>query len=356
MFRSVAALWVIAGMLLVPDSSERLRAADPKRIDHHDLTFYLDSDGHQQPVKTIADWEHRRAEVLKGMLAVMGDLPGDDRRAPLDVQIISEEQKDGITWKKLTYQSEPGTRVPAWLLIPDKREHPAPAMLCLHQTTKHGKDEPVGIDGSANLHYALELTQRGYVTLSPDFPTLGEYEWKLTEHPQYAGGTMQAIWNHIRAVDLLESLPEVDKNRMGVIGHSLGGHNAMFLGAFDPRMKVIVSSCGFTRFHKDDMPSWTGERYMPRIATVYNNDADQVPFDFAEIVGTFAPRAFFASAATGDDDFDVTGVKDVMDSAGTVYKLYGAESKLGATYPETPHDFPPGARRRAYAFVDEQLK
>ncbi|MBL8850785.1 MAG: alpha/beta fold hydrolase, partial [Planctomycetaceae bacterium] len=216
--------------------------------------------------------------------------------------------------------------------------------------------EPVGLGGSPNLHYALELSQRGYITLSPDFPSLGEYEWKLADHPQYASGTMQAIWNHIRAVDLLASLPEVDAQRMGVIGHSLGGHNAMFLGAFEPRLKVIVSSCGFTRFHKDDLPSWTGERYMPRIASVYNNDPDRMPFDFAEIVGTFAPRAFFASAATGDDDFDVTGVKEVMDSAAFVYKLYGMESKLEEVYPESPHDFPLVAREAAYEFVGGQLK
>jgi len=75
------------------------------------------------------------------------------------------------------------------------------------------------------------------------------------------------------------------------------------------------------------------------------------------MVAAFTPsRTFFASAATGDDDFDVTGVKDVMDSAASVYKLYGAEDKLGAAYPESPHDFPPAARRRAYAFVDGVLK
>jgi len=355
MCRVVSAPSLVLATLLAA-AGPTLRAADPPKINHHDLTFFVDDAGHQQPIRTIADWEKRKAEVLLGLQAVMGDLPADDRRVPLTVEILSEETKDGITFKKLTYQSEPGTRVPAWLLIPSERQKPAPAMLSLHQTTQLGKDEPAGFGGSENLHYALELAQRGYVTLAPDFPTLGEYQWKLEEHPDYAGGTMQAIWNHIRAVDLLESLPEVDKDRIGVIGHSLGGHNAMFLGAFDPRVKVIVSSCGFTRFHKDDMPSWTGERYMPRIATVYNNDADQVPFDFAEIVGTFAPHAFFASAATGDDDFDVTGVKDVMDSAAFVYKLYGAEPKLAATYPESPHDFPPAARRRAYAFIDEQLK
>ena len=79
----------------------------------------------------------------------------------------------------------------------------------------------------------------------------------------------------------------------------------------EPRIKAIVSSCGFCTFQKDDVPSWTGPVYMPRIASLFANDADQVPFDFSEIVATFAPRPFFASAAQRDSDFDVSGVKSI---------------------------------------------
>src|SRR5438552_18279287 len=115
---------------------------------------------------------------------------------------------------------------------------------------------------------------------------------------------MRAIWRKLRGVDLLRALREVAPARLGVIGHSLGGHNTMFTAAFEPRLKVLVSSCGFCRFHKDDVPSWNGPRYMPRIATLYKNSADLMPFDFPEVVGTFAPRPFPACAATKDHDFD----------------------------------------------------
>ena len=57
---------------------------------------------------------------------------------------------------------------------------------------------------------------------------------------------MKGIWNHMRCVDLLVSRDDVDAEKIGTIGHSLGGHNAIFLGVFDRRVKVVVSSCGWT--------------------------------------------------------------------------------------------------------------
>src|SRR5262245_26793483 len=92
---------------------------------------------------------------------------------------------------------------------------------------------------------------------------------------------------------------------------------------------------------------------MPRIASAYHNDADRMPFDFTEIVASFAPRAFMASAATGDDDFDVTGVQRASYSARSIYKLDGADDRLHAVYPESPHDFPPPARDSVYEFIDQ---
>ena len=211
-----------------------------------------------------------------------------------------------------------------------------------------GKDEPVGLSGAPNMHYAKELAERGYVVLAPDYPSLGEHKYDFAANPEYVSGTMKAIWDNMRAIDLLQSLPEVDGSRIGVIGHSLGGHNAMFTAAFDERLKAIVSSCGFSRFHKDDVPSWTGPRYMPRIATMYKNDADKLPFDFTGVVAAFAPRAFLACAATEDSDFDVSGVRDVMQSAGAVYKLLEHPNALQAVYPETKHDFPPAAPEASF--------
>ena len=107
-----------------------------------------------------------------------------------------------------------------------------------------------GLGGRANRQYAVELAQRGYVTLAPDYPTFGDYKVDFDPADGWQSGTMRAVWDNIRSVDLLQSLPEVDAANIGAIGHSLGGHNAMFTAVFEPRIKAVVSSCGFTRFHK----------------------------------------------------------------------------------------------------------
>src|SRR5439155_15286050 len=139
----------------------------------------------------------------------------------------------------------------------------------------------------------------------------------------YPSGSMKAIWNNMRAIDLLQALPEVDGERIGCIGHSLGGHNTMFTAAFDTRIKALVSNCGFTSFPKyygGNLKGWTSDRYMPRIAGVYGNNPEKMPFDFSEVVAAFAPRAFLASAPLHDDNFEVSGVRDVMAAARPVYE------------------------------------
>jgi dienelactone hydrolase len=259
--------------------------------------------------------------------------------------------------RKVSYQSDADDRVTAWLLIPDHTSgQKLPAMLCLQQTTTGGKDEPAGIDGDPSLQYALHLAERGYVTLAPDYPSFGEHKYDFAPQHGYVSGTMKAVWDNIRAVDLLTSLLDVDAERIGCIGHSLGGHNSIFTALFEPRLKVVVSSCGFCTFQKDDVPSWTGPRYMPRIETVYGNSAAKVPFDFNELVAAIAPRPFLACAAVGDDDFNVDGVKDVMTSAKAVYQLLGKEDSLQAYYPQGEHGFPNDARDVAYRFLDKYLK
>jgi acyl-CoA thioesterase-1 len=323
---------------------------------HQDLTYYLDRFGERRRIASAEDWQVRRKHILSSMQRVMGQLLGESFRVPLGVKVLEERTEGKLIRRKLSFQSDPFDRVTAWLLIPaDARGKKLPAMLCLHQTVKEGKDEPVGLVGSANLHYAQELAERGYVTLSPDYPSFGEHLYDFTQ-PEFASGSLKAVWDNIRAMDFLSSLPEVDGERIGVIGHSLGGHNALFTAPFDPRIKVVVSSCGFTSFLKDDMPSWTGSRYMPRIKTIFENDARKMPFDFSEVVATLAPRPFLAVAATKDNDFDVSGVRDVMQGAATVYELHGKRENVQAIYPESPHDFPADARRQAYEFLDKHLQ
>jgi dienelactone hydrolase len=353
--------WLAAAALYSSFATVRADdAAAPAYPEHQDLCYYLDARGARYPILSIADWNIRRAHILTHMQSVMGPLPHPAQPIPLDVRIVRETPLGPIVRRKIEYHTDSTSRrVSAYLFLPRETKGKRPAVLCLHQTVKIGKDEPAGLGGKPNLHYALELAQRGYVTLAPDYPSFGEYAYDFNPQEGYVSGTMKAIYDNMRAIDLLQSLPQVDRDRIGCIGHSLGGHNTIFTAAFDTRIKAAVSNCGFTRFHKyygGTLKGWTSPRYMPRIANVYDNDPNRVPFDFAEIVAVIAPRAFLASAPIHDDNFEVSGVRDVIAAAKPIYALFGKADNLSANYPDCQHDFPPAARELAYSFLDRHLK
>jgi len=322
---------------------------------HHDLSYYLDEQGRIKSINSKEDWELRRQQIRRGLERVLGPFPMPKQRVPLDIKILEVTTSGGITLQKLSFQSDATDRVTAYLMLPSQLVRKVPAVLCLHQTTKFGKGEPAGLNGDPNLHYARHLAEKGFITLAPDYPGFGDHGYDFSPRHGYESGSMKAVWDNVRAIDLLQTLPEVDGQQIGCIGHSLGGHNAMFTAAFEPRIKVIVSSCGFTRFHRDDLPSWTGRTYMPRIASHFQNDADQMPFDFPEIIALFAPRPFLACAATRDDDFDIQGVKESLESAIPIYKLVGDSRHLVGYYPDSGHGFPSDARKVAYQFLEQHL-
>ncbi|HEX4148224.1 MAG TPA: prolyl oligopeptidase family serine peptidase, partial [Pirellulales bacterium] len=339
-------------------SDQPLVVACPAGVDHAQLlTFQPSDEAKPQPVKTPADWARRREQIVACVEQVMGRLPPPSRRVPLDVQILEETDTPKYVRRKLSYASEPGDRVPAWLLVP-KAEGRRPAMLCLHPTLNAGQDAPAADEVLPNLDYARELAELGYVCLVPLYPSFGEYAYDF-EKSDYASGSMKAVWNNLRGVDLLESMAEVDGDRIGAIGHSLGGHNAIFTALFDARLHAVVSSCGFTAFHQyrqGNLAAWAKPRYMPRIASRYGNDPDRVPFDFCELVAAIAPRGFFANSPLADDNFDVQGVRQTAAEAQPVYELLGEPKRLKIVYPDGQHQFAAEQRREAYDWLAKELK
>jgi dienelactone hydrolase len=348
----------------------------PEYPNHQDLSYRMDSTGQRTEIKQATDWEHRRDHIRRHLERITGKYPSPLKRVPLN-PVISEEVtlnppavSRPLLRRKLTYQSDSESRVPAYVFIPlsetvesklnsdqstAKITGPYPAVLCLQQTTSAGKDEPAGLQGDPDMKYAIELAEAGFVTIAPDYPSFGEYTHDF-EADQYQSGSMKAIWDNSRAIDLLETMPEVDRTRIGCIGHSLGGHNAIFTGQFEPRIQVIVSSCGFTSLSEDDLPSWTGPRYMPLIATSFENDIRKMPVDFHELIAALAPRPFMACYAEKDDDFSASGVRHVLQQAESVYKLYNSESRLLSVRVEAGHSFPKASRERAYRFLSEHLQ
>lgn len=349
-------------------ASSLASAEEPSRLDRKKLLEFRDSKGNVQPVRTPAHWQQRRAEILRGMQDVMGKLPGDDRRVPLDVKVDEEVDVGKYTRRLITYASEPGSRTPAYLCIPNDvldGKRTASAVLCLHPTDhKVGHKVVVGLRKRPGRQYAAELAERGYVTLSPAYPHLANY-WPNLGGLGYVSGTMKAIWDNSRGIDLLASLPFVDDSRgFAAIGHSLGGHNAIYTAVFDKRITVIASSCGFDSYldYYDGADlkwyfgnGWCQILYMPRLSN-YRGRLEQIPFDFHEMLGALAPRAVFVNAPLHDANFRWKSVDECAAAARPVYRLLGGDGRLTVRHPDCVHDFPDAMREEAYSVIDSVLR
>ena len=334
------------------------KAQGAQGLSRTNLLQFTEAGGAVPPVRSTNDWNLRRQSILRAMQEVMGPLPGAEKRCALDVKVEEETDCGDYVRRFINYESEPGGRVPAYLLVPKTALNGMkkfPAALALHQTHPLGQKVVVGLGNSTNDEYGVELVRRGYVVLAPPYPQLANYQPDL-KRLGYDSGTMKAIWDNIRGLDLLESLPFVRGGRFGAIGHSLGGHNAIYTAAFDERIKVIVSSCGFDSYrdYKDgNITGWTSDRYMPRLK---NYAPDSYPFDFHEIIGALAPRAVFVNAPLGDTNFKWRSVDAVAASAREIFALYRVPQNLRVEHPDCGHLFPKEMREKAYELFDAQLK
>lgn len=341
-------------------------SAPEMRLSRTNLLSYRNAAGEVVPATTTAEWARRRAAILEGMQRVMGPLPGAEKRGPLDPQTIDEMDCGDYVRRSITYAAEPGGRVPAYLLIPKRALNTTekfPAVLALHQTHPAGQKVVVGLGDSPNDEYGVALAKRGFVVLAPPYTMLANY-WPDLKALGYASGTMKSIWDNIRGIDYLSTLPFVRTNGFGAIGHSLGGHNGIFTAVFDERIKVVVSSCGldsFLDYYGGDPKVWQPERgwcqqrYMPKLAN-YAGKLDAIPFDFHELIGAIAPRACFISAPTGDSNFKWRSVDAIAETARPVYTLLDAPNSLQIEHPDCGHLFPADVREKAFRLLEEKLR
>ncbi|WP_442509438.1 alpha/beta hydrolase family protein [Novipirellula sp. SH528] len=331
------------------------------------LLEYHDDNGIVRPAKSIAQWQRRRDEIVAAMESVMGTLPAGDalRSAPL-VHVIEEVDCGSYVRRQITYQSEPHCQTPAYLCIPKtllNGDTKGAAVLCLHPTDSQiGYGVVVGLGGKANRQYAMELAERGFVTLSPSYPLLANYQPDF-QAGGWQSGTLKAVWDNLRGIDLLQSLLFVDEQQIGAIGHSLGGHNSVYTAVFDPRIKAIISSCGLDSYvdYSEGDPAkwlpeqgWTQTRYMPRLRD-YRGRLEEIPFDFHEMIAALAPRPVLIVAPTDDSNFRADSVDRIVAAARPVYQLYGKADRLQVRHPNCAHDFPDEMRELAYRFLKTAL-
>lgn len=339
------------------------------RLDRERLLTYRDAAGGEAEVRSTADWQRRRAEIVAGMEAVMGPLPGAGKRGPLEVRVVSETDCGSYVRREIVYAAEPGGDVPAFLLLPKAvlgGAQTRPGVLALmptNATEGHRGVVGLGAPGAKpGRNYGEELAQRGFVVIAPPYPHLGDYKPDL-KGLGYASGTMKAIWDNVRALDVLDATPGVARGGYGAIGHSLGGHNSIYTAVLDTRIAAVVSSCGFDSYldYYRERPNlwqrgqgWTQDRYMPRLADYAARKGD-IPFDFHELLGALAPRAMLAIAPKGDTNFKWQSVERIVRAARPVYALHGAAEKLEVLHPDCAHDFPDDMREAAYRWLETYL-
>ncbi len=337
--------------------------------DGSDLFSYVDSNGQKRPVTTLAEWRIKRQQILDGMQNAMGKLPQLSDLPALDIEILEQLKEKNYNRLTISFTVAEKEKISAYLYVPNQKnkKERLPAMLALHETDSIGKKSVDGKGHNTNLAYAKELAERGYVVIAPDYPGFGDLKDYDFTTDSYQSGTMKSIFDNIRCIDLLQARDDVDPDRIGVIGHSLGGHNALFTAAFDTRLKVIVSSCGWTPMDFYDagedvtkryggrLGPWAQDRYMPLLREKYKLDLKKVPFDFDEVIAALAPRAFFSNSPVNDSNFAVKGVRKGIAEVSEVYRFLGVEDNLQVRYPDSKHDFPPEVRMEAYRFIDKIL-
>jgi endonuclease/exonuclease/phosphatase family metal-dependent hydrolase/dienelactone hydrolase len=323
--------------------------------------------GNTRNATSANEWVVRRTSILDAMQSVMGQLPKFEALNAPAMKIIEEVDCGSYVRRRVTYQSQADNETPAFLCVPKsalkQNAKPLPAVLCLHPTdNKVGNGVVVGLGGKPNRQYASELASRGYVTLAPVYPLLADYQPDVKKLG-WKSGTLLAVWDNMRGIDLLCSLPFVKPNAIGAIGHSLGGHNALYTAAFDERIAAVVSSCGFDSYqdyYGGDQTKWlpgkgwTQLRYMPELAN-YRGKLNQIPFDFDEILATIAPRPVLVVAPLHDSNFQAASVRRLIKNASTVYALHEAENRLNLLQPDCAHDFPTPMRDKAYQLFDQAL-
>ncbi|NND33385.1 MAG: alpha/beta fold hydrolase [Saprospiraceae bacterium] len=332
------------------------------------ISIYSSQSKQEVVISSIAEWEKERWKIQQGMQAAMGALPYVSGSPAPDIIFQDTLMSASYLRINLLFLAAENEWVPAFLYLPKRTalNGRSPAMVALHPTGMLGKKIVDG-QGNANRGYARELAERGYVVIAPDYPSFGDLEHYDFDSDRYESATMAAIFYHMRCVDLLSSRQDVDPSRIGVIGHSLGGHNAMFLGAFDHRVKVIVASCGWTQFEFYDvgpkaierfggrLGPWAQQRYMPLLRDKFQLDDAKFPFNFHEIIALLAPRYFFSNSPANDGNFAVAGVREGIQKAKVVYDFLDVSDHVQVRYPAAEHDFPTAVRTEAYEFTDRVL-
>lgn len=316
---------------------------------------------------TLDAWVEKREDIQRRFREVIGAPPfSRETRSVETIEIVDCER---YRRHKLRYLVGEGEEIRAYLFVPKEREASAPAVLALHQTNDFGKDEVVGLHGNPDYAYGHELAERGYIVLAPDCLSAGERVFPgrksfdsmpfYEQHPDWSM-VGKDLEDSMAAVDVLHTLDFVDKNKIGVIGHSHGGTNAIFAAAMDERISACVSNCGMSVISEEEKClEWSTEDgyiYFPRLRK-YLLEGTELPFDIHEVAALIAPRPWCNISAYYDKTLGNQGfLASVGVQFSQVYQLYGRQNHFAFFMHGNDHSFPQFSRSLAYAWLDRFLK
>jgi cephalosporin-C deacetylase-like acetyl esterase len=314
-------------------------AKDPQQSNAPDIT-------------TAEEWAAKRAVLKSTLWDLLGTSSNDIIPAP-QYTVLEETENVGYRQLKISYLSEPDEEVSAWLLIPHR--HNGASVLCLHGTADIGKDTQIGLSPKPGRDWARFLAQHGFITIAPDHICSGErlvegekpYDTRTfyARHPNWSAAG-KAVWDGSRALDILETVSGVDKNRIGCIGHSLGGHGTMWVAAFDERVQAAIYSCGL--FSLQDNPrryEFSRDHwyvYIPKLRAIFDKQKETdglLPVEMYEFAALIAPRPFLNISGMTDTTY---GNNETLPAIGlqlnALWDLLRKPEQFAQFLPGMPHD------------------
>jgi cephalosporin-C deacetylase-like acetyl esterase len=313
-------------------------------------------------IQTREQFERRKAEVRRGLLAMIGGLPTE--KPALNLRKAGVIDRGDYRIEKIVYESLPHHYVTANLFVPQTGTPPFPAVL---QPTGHS------LSAKARAFYqnlGLGLVKNGFVVLTYDPTGQGErrifYDAALgdsrvggttVEHEMVGiqsllGGQSIArymIWDGMRSIDVLQSLPFVDPKRLGISGCSGGGTVTAYLAALDDRLQAAAPSCYITDW--EDQLLGTG----PQDAEQQFPDQLNNGLNHADLVEAFAPKPYLI-ASTTEDFFPIAGSRKAYAESRRIYSLLGVPEKIATSYDIGPHGTTQRQREAIYAWMSRWLK
>ena len=300
------------------------------------------------------EWEANRGERHRQFLEMLGLWPLPDK-TPLEARVTGSREGQGFRVENLHFQSRPGLYVTGNFYLPLEVKEKLPAVLYVCGHSGRGRDG----NKTAFQHHGMWFATHGYACLTIDTLQLGEVAG--VHHGTYNQGRWwwQArgytpagveCWNGIRAIDYLETRPEVDARRIAVTGISGGGMASFWISAADARVKVAVPTSGLS-----DLETYVIDRVVNgHCDCMFFINAYQWPFE--GIAALVAPRPLLFANSDRDGIFPMPGNRRVAARLVDLYALLGKPEDFAEVVVPGDHGDKRVLRLCAYQWIGQHLK